>query len=58
MRMEFKKHIIENGIYKQVECKNHSFRWSGKMPCTGIYCCVFCGKEKSEIEKQNSEKEN
>ena len=21
----------------------HSFAWSGKIPCTGVYKCVFCG---------------
>ena len=22
---------------------HHSYAWSGKMPCTGIYRCVYCG---------------
>jgi len=27
--------------------QNHSFAWSGKMPNTGIYKCIYCGKEPS-----------
>ena len=23
--------------------KHHSFAWSGEMPCTGVYRCVYCG---------------
>jgi len=26
----------------------HSYSWSGSMPCTGVYKCVFCGKPENE----------
>jgi hypothetical protein len=29
------------------ECK-HSYSWSGKIPCTGVYRCAFCGKLQNE----------
>jgi len=38
------------GKVKDVECVEHSYAWSGEMPCTGVYCCVFCGKVKDEGE--------
>lgn len=31
----------------------HSYAWSGKMPCTGIYRCVFCGHV-PEKESENT----
>jgi len=36
------------GQVKKVECKNHSYRYTGTIPCTGIRKCVLCGK--SEID--------
>ena len=35
------------GTVKTVSC-NHMYRWTGSMPCTGMYACVFCGKLKDE----------
>ena len=32
------------GKVEKIECINHSYTWSGKMPCTGIKHCMFCGK--------------
>ncbi len=32
------------GQCKTVPCTGHSYAWSGAMPCTGIYRCVYCGK--------------
>jgi len=40
------KFLIWHGIVEKVECENHSYTWSGEMPCTGIFYCVYCGKEK------------
>ncbi|MFW6173971.1 MAG: hypothetical protein ACOC5T_09525 [Elusimicrobiota bacterium] len=35
-------------FYKDEECGTekflHSFRWTGSMPNTGVYKCIFCGK--------------
>jgi hypothetical protein len=31
-----------------VECKDHSYAWSGKIPCTGIRRCIHCGKPEQE----------
>lgn len=27
-----------------VKCTNHSYAWSGKIPCTGVRRCIYCGK--------------
>lgn len=37
------KYMIFGGL---MECEDHSYAWSGKMPCTGVYGCIFCGKTK------------
>lgn len=37
-----------------VKTGEHSFAWSGKIPCTGVYKCVFCGY----IPEKEREKEN
>jgi hypothetical protein len=34
--------------WEEVECVKHSYRWSGNMPQTGEYCCVFCAKPEDE----------
>jgi hypothetical protein len=33
---------------REIECKEHSYRWSGNMPCTGMKKCIFCGKPEDE----------
>ena len=30
----------------------HTFRWTGKMPCTGRYTCVHCGKTPEELQPE------
>ena len=40
------KEIVWGGKHEKIECINHFYRWSGKIPCTGVQCCVFCGKLK------------
>jgi len=27
---------------------NHSYAWSGSMPCTGRWQCIYCGKPEDE----------
>jgi hypothetical protein len=39
-----KRLVVRDGKVVEIECENHTYSWSGKMPCTGIYRCVFCGK--------------
>jgi hypothetical protein len=36
--------VVRDGKVVEIECENHTYSWSGKMPCTGVYRCVFCGK--------------
>lgn len=35
-----------------MKCKTHSFRWSGKMPCTGEYRCIYCGYAPPEKQRK------
>lgn len=37
------KHLVWRGKVKVVRCIDHSFAWSGRIPCTGIYRCIYCG---------------
>lgn len=42
------KIICWAGKCEKVPCDNHTYAWSGKMPCTGILKCVHCGKPKEK----------
>lgn len=35
-------------LTRAYECTRHSYAWSGNIPCTGMYRCVYCGKPKDE----------
>jgi hypothetical protein len=48
MKKKYFKYLIWQGKVNKVECVEHSYAWSGKMPCTGILKCVYCGKVKDE----------
>jgi hypothetical protein len=47
MSKKYYKTLVWPKLHR-VECKNHSYSWSGQMPCTGVYRCKFCGKPKDE----------
>ena len=32
------------GDVYRTECEDHSYAWSGAIPCTGIRRCIYCGK--------------
>jgi len=38
------KHLVWQGKVTAKKCKEHSYAWSGKIPCTGVRRCIFCGK--------------
>ena len=38
------KYLVWKGKVKAIECIKHSYAWSGKIPCTGVRQCIFCGK--------------
>ncbi len=40
------------GRITTINTKEHSYSWSGKIPCTGVYRCIFCGYVK-ERNNQN-----
>lgn len=47
-KMSCKRKVYgEKGI-ETIIVDNHSYAWSGSMPCTGVYRCVYCGQEKEK----------
>jgi len=48
MKKKWFKTLVMGGTVERVECKDHSYSWSGQMPCTGVYRCVLCGKPKDD----------
>lgn len=47
------RHTVQGKVPRE----HHSYRWTGEMPCTGEYRCVFCGhvkefRERSKLEEQ------
>jgi len=49
---KYYKYICWKGIVEKIECIDHSYSWSGKIPCTGVYRCIYCGKIKKEENQQ------
>jgi hypothetical protein len=45
---KYYKYLVWHGRVDKVECIDHAYAWSGKIPCTGIRRCVFCGKPEEE----------
>ena len=48
MIKKYYKWLVWHGKITKVECKNHSFAWSGNMPCTGLLSRVYCGYWRQE----------
>lgn len=42
------KYLVWEGKVTEKECIDHSYVWTGKIPCTGEQRCVWCGKPKDE----------
>jgi len=38
-----KRLVVIRGVVTEIECENHSYAWSGRVPNTGVYRCVYCG---------------
>ena len=38
------------GAIKKMECTEHAYSWSGRVPCTGILRCIFCGRDKHDLK--------
>lgn len=43
-KKKWMKQLSWKGKITSVECVEHSYAWSGNMPCTGLRKCIFCGK--------------
>jgi hypothetical protein len=52
-----KRLVVRNGKVIEIKCENHSYAWSGKVPCTGVYRCVFCGKPFDEENREENRDE-
>jgi len=40
------KTLCWKGVIETIPCNIHSYAWAGKIPCTGVYACIYCGKPK------------
>jgi len=57
-KYKWTKTLCWMGRMKAVECKEHSYAWSGKIPCTGIRRCIYCGKPADEKILQSASPSN
>ena len=48
-----RRQICWGGKAATIEVNWHWIRWTGRIPCTGIQQCLFCGKSEEEIEKEH-----
>jgi hypothetical protein len=51
-KKQWYKTICWLGKTETIPCTNHSYSWSGNMPCTGVLRCIFCGKPK-DLDNKN-----
>lgn len=42
---------------EHISVDEHSFRWSGEIPCTGEYRCIYCQKTKEELLAEAADQE-
>jgi heme/copper-type cytochrome/quinol oxidase subunit 2 len=47
--MKCKRQIVWKGKVETIT-HIHSYAWSGKIPCTGKYRCIYCGKIHSTMK--------
>jgi len=45
---DWTRYYNDHGTVSVGPCVEHHFAWSGKMPCTGIRRCIYCGKPKED----------
>lgn len=45
-----KRLICWHGIVSEIIVEKHAYVWSGRIPCTGVKKCIYCGKVKEENE--------
>ena len=53
--MACRRIIVWNGLCKEIEAPEHSYAWSGQIPCTGVLRCIYCGRYKDDEEKKTKE---
>ena len=51
------KRIVQDwenpGHTKEIVANNHSYAWSGSIPCTGEWACVFCGQPEDPTDRSD-----
>jgi len=48
------RQVIWNGKIETINMPFHSLAYMGQVLCTGAIKCLFCGKTKEEIEKEET----
>ena len=52
MKDECRRTVYDGkGGIEIIYVKQHSYAWSGKIPCTGVYRCVYCGALKEDSDE-------
>jgi hypothetical protein len=44
--------IMWLGKIETITCNEHSFAWSGQIPCTGMRRCIYCGVYEHDLIEQ------
>lgn len=39
-----KRQVVWHGVVEDIVVDHHVFSWSGKIPCTGVRKCLYCGQ--------------
>ena len=41
--------VVWHGETQEIEVEKHSFEWSGRIPCTGMRRCIYCGQYEHDL---------
>lgn len=47
------REVVWHGQASVIEVSDHSFAWSGRMPCTGVVKCIYCGLLEEDVLKHS-----
>lgn len=49
------RQIVVGGKVETIILDEHVFRWSGKIPCTGVRRCLYCNKYEEDLKEEGDE---
>lgn len=45
--------IMWHGKVQEIVVDYHAYGWSGRIPCTGVRRCIYCGRTEDENQEED-----